>query len=99
MPSFSRGQDALDLPKMVEIVSGYHADHVLDGFLAAFGMLAVVLPLIRRKLFEKREIGFAHHAVQFDGFARIAFFVVSGNDPGVLIVGLDGCSGGSENEA
>jgi len=78
---------------MVDIVSGDHADDVLDGFLTALGMLAVVLPLIGGKRFEEREICFAHYAVQFDGFARIAFFVVSGDDPGVLIEGLDGGPG------
>jgi len=84
---------------MVDVVSGDHANDVLDGFLAAFGMLAVVLPLLGRKRFEQREIGRTYHAVQFDGFARIPFFVVSGNHPGVLIVGLDGRSGGSQNGA
>src|ERR1035437_9892278 len=72
---------------------------ILDGFLAALGMLAVLLPLIGGKRFEERNIGFAHYAVQFDGFAGIAFLVVSGDDPGVLIVGLDGGSGASEDGA
>jgi len=89
----------LDLANVVDIVSGYQADDVLDGFLAALGMLAVLLPLIGGKRFEERKICFAHYAVQFDGFARVALFVVSGDDPGVLIVGLDGGSGGSENGA
>src|ERR1019366_5029003 len=84
---------------MVDIVSGYHAYDVLDRFLAALGMLAVVLPLIGGKRFEEREICLSHDAVQFDGFAGIAFVVVSGNDPGVLIVGLDGGSGSSEDGA
>ncbi len=84
---------------MVDIVAGDHADDVLDGFLAALRMLAVVLPLVGRKRFEEREICFAHDAVQFDGFAGIAFFVVSGNDPRVLIIGLDGRSGSSEDGA
>jgi len=84
---------------MVDIVSGHHANYVFDRFLSAFGMLAVELPLIRRKRFEERKICFAHDAVQFNGFAGIAFVVVSGDDPGVLIVGLDGGSGGSENGA
>ncbi len=37
--------------------------------------------------------------VQFDGLAGIAFLVMSGDDPCVLIVGLDGGSGGSEDGA
>src|ERR1700692_4253414 len=80
-------------------MSGYHADDVLDGFPAALGMLAVLLPLIGGKRLEEREVGFAYGAVQFDGFAGIAFVVVSGGDPGVLIVGLDGRAGGSEDGA
>ena len=96
---FGWGQDVLDLANVVDIVSGDHADYMLDGFLAALGMLAVLLPLIGGQRFEERKICFAHYAVQFDGFARIALFVVSGDDPGVLIVGLDGGSGGSEDGA
>src|ERR1700687_5094887 len=80
-------------------MSGDHADNVLDGFLATFGMLAVVFPLIGGKRFEEREICFAHDALQFDGFARVAFVVMSGGDPGVLIIGLDGGSRGSEDRA
>src|SRR6266404_2327797 len=82
---------------VIDIVSGDHADDVLDGFLAALGMLAVVLPLIMGKRFEEREVRLAHDAAQFDGFAGIAFFVVSGSDPGVLIVGLNSGSGSSED--
>ena len=99
MRLFCWGQDTLDLADMVDIVSGDHADDVLDGFLAALGMLAVVLPLIGGKRFEERDIGFAHYAVLFGGFAGIALFVVSGDDPGVLIEGLDGGSWGSEDGA
>jgi len=93
------GQDLLDLADVVDIVSGDHADYMLDRFLAALGMLAVVLPLIGGKRFEERKICFAHYAVQFDGFAGIALLVASGDGPGVLIVGLDGGSGGSEDRA
>src|SRR5208282_6047781 len=71
--SFSRGQNAFDLPKMVDVVSGDHADDELDGFLPAFRVLAILLPLLGRKRFEQREIRFAHHAVQFNGSAQIAF--------------------------
>src|ERR1700676_2372233 len=80
-------------------MSGDHADDVLDGFLPTLGMLVVVLPLIGGKRFEEREICFAYDAVQFDGFAWIALVVVSGRDPGILIVGLNGCSRGAEDRA
>src|SRR6266853_5008522 len=84
---------------VIDIVSGDHADDVLDGFLAALRMLAVLLPLIRGKQLEEREVCFAHDAVQFDGFAGIAFVVMAGGDPGILIVGLNGGSGSSEDGA
>src|SRR6266699_7189616 len=84
---------------VIDIVSGDHADDVLDGFLSTLGMLAVLLPLIGGKRFEEREVCFAHDAVQFDGLAGVAFVVMSGGDPGILIVGLDGGSRGSEDGA
>ena len=84
---------------MIDVVSGDHADDMLDRFLATLGVLAVVLPLIRGKRFEEGEVCFAHDAVQFDGFAGIAFVIVSGGDPGILIVGLNGGSWGSEDGA
>src|SRR5258708_29357875 len=99
MRSFCWLQDALDLVDVVDIMSGYHADDVLDGFLTALGMLAVLLPLIGGKRFEECKICFAHGVLQFDGFARIAFVVMSGGDPGILIVGLNGGSRGSEDGA
>ena len=39
---------------MIDVVSGDHADDVLDGFLSTLGMLAVVLPLIGGKRLEGR---------------------------------------------
>jgi hypothetical protein len=66
---------------MVEIVSGYHADNVFDGFLSALGVLSEVSPLRGRERFQEREIRFAHHALDFDRFAWVALFVVSPNDP------------------
>src|SRR5260221_6854013 len=74
---------------MVEVMAGYHPDHVLDRFLPALGMLPIVLPLIRRQRLEEREVRFTHDAAQFDGFAGIAIVVMSGRDPGILIVRLD----------
>src|ERR1700694_3349342 len=62
-------------------------------------MLAVVLPLIGGKRLEEGKICVAHDTAQSDGFAGIAFVVVSGSDPGVLIVGLNGGSRSSEDGA
>jgi hypothetical protein len=41
-----RCQDPLDLLPMVYIVPGHHADHMLNRFLSALGMDAVVFPLL-----------------------------------------------------
>src|SRR5260370_37349981 len=80
-------------------MSGCDAGDVGDGFRTALGMFAVLLPLIGGKRFEERKVCFAHNALQFDGFARVAFVVMSRGDPGVLIVGLNGGSRGPANGA
>jgi hypothetical protein len=49
MPSFCWLEDAFDLVDVIDIVSGDHADNMLDGFLATLGMLAILLPLIGGK--------------------------------------------------
>jgi hypothetical protein len=38
-------QDALDLLEVVEVVAGHHVQDALDGFFAALGVHAVMLPL------------------------------------------------------
>ena len=40
-------EDALDLLEVVEVVAGHHVKDALDGFFAAFGVHAVMLPLFR----------------------------------------------------
>src|SRR5439155_14584667 len=45
----------------------------------------MVLPLFRRQGLEQRQIHLAEHAEDLDGFARIAFVVVPGGNPGILI--------------
>jgi hypothetical protein len=45
-------QNALDLLQVIEVVAGEHANDVLDRFLAALGMHAVMLPLFGRERFE-----------------------------------------------
>ncbi len=42
-------ENRFDLPHVVEIVSGEHADDVLNRFLSALGMHAVVFPLVGRQ--------------------------------------------------
>src|SRR5215470_15461302 len=87
-----RPQDSLDLLEVIDVVAGQHAHVMLDGFLATLGVHAVVLPLLRREGFEQREIGFAQHAKLLDTLTRVAFLVVPGHYPGVLVKGLDGRS-------
>src|ERR1700683_2304681 len=84
---------------MVNIMSGYHPHDMLDGLLAALGMLAVVLPLIRRKQFQQSKICLAYGAMQFDGSARVPLLIMASDEPGVLVVGLDRRSRGSKNGA
>lgn len=97
--SFGWSQDAFDLADVVDVVSGDHADHVFDRLLTALGVLAEMFPLPWGERLEEREVGFAQRALELDGFFGIAFFVVAGDDPGVLIVGLNRRSGVSEDGA
>jgi len=47
--SFSRREDALDLPNVIDVVAGEHPNDVLDRLFAAFGMNSMVLPLFWRE--------------------------------------------------
>ena len=84
---------------MIDIVSGEHADDMLDGFLAAFGMHSIMLPLFWRERLEQREVRFPKHAELFEGFAGIAFLVVPADDPGILIEGGYRSSRRTQNES
>ena len=84
---------------VVEVVAGDHLDDVFYAFFAAFGVGAGVLPLRRRERFVEREVGLTEDAHLLEAEARIAFFVMAGSDPGVLIVGLHGGSGRAEDGA
>ena len=44
---FFGGEDALDLLDVIHIVAGEHSDDCFNGFFAALGVDAVVLPLVR----------------------------------------------------
>jgi len=96
---FLSGEELLELFDVVEVVAGHHADEMLDGFLAALGVHAEVLPLLGREGFQERDVGFAHDAEHFERLARVAFGVMERGGPGVLVEGLDGCAGGAENLA
>ena len=45
--SFLRSEDALDLPNVIEVVTGEHPHDVLHRFDATLGMDSMVLPLKR----------------------------------------------------
>lgn len=47
-------QDSFYLLNVVEVVAGDHFDYVLDGLLAALGVLAEMFPLVGGQGFEQR---------------------------------------------
>src|SRR5258708_1532143 len=89
--------DPLDLSQMIEIVPGHHVNNTLDGFDAPLGMHAVVLPLLRRKRFQEREVAFPHRSELFQRFARIPLLVMAGAGPVVLVKRLNRGSRRAEN--
>src|SRR4029077_9577054 len=92
-----RSDDPLDLGQVIEIVPGHHANNVLDGFDAALGVHAVMLPLLRRKRFQKREVRFPRRAELCERFARVPFFVMARRGPAVLVKRLNGRSGRAQD--
>ena len=74
---------------MIDVVAGEHPDEMLDRLAPAFRVHAVVVPLLRRERFEKRQVRLSHDAEQLQRFQRIARGVASGRRPRVLIVGGD----------
>jgi hypothetical protein len=81
-------ENALDLLEVIEVVAGHHLQDTLDGLRTAFGVHAVVLPLLRIEGLEQHEICFANGAKCLEALTRIAFRVTSSRDPRILIVGL-----------
>jgi len=77
---------------MIDVVPGKHTCNLFDRFLPAFGMDAVLRPLLGLERFEQREIRLPQHAKLLERFVRIALVVMSADDPVVLIVGNDGCA-------
>src|ERR1700722_3931233 len=94
-----RLEDEFDLLQMIDVMARHHVQDALDGFLAAFGMQAVMFPLLGLQPLEHSEVGFAHGAKNFQALARVAFVVPAGRDPRILVVGLDRSSWRTENRA
>jgi hypothetical protein len=69
-----RREKTFDLLKVVEVVAGQQAREVLDGFLAAFGVHAVLLPLLGRE-----------RSVESERLMRVRLRVVAGRSPRILI--------------
>ena len=90
---FFASKDCGDLLQVVEVVPGHHGRKAFDGFLAALGMNAVMLPLLRREALVERQIRVPQYAELLQGLARVAFSVLPCGQPGLLIVGLDGVPG------
>ena len=47
--SFLRREEALDLPNVIDVVTGEHPHDVLHRFFTALGMDSMVLPLFLRE--------------------------------------------------
>ena len=60
--SLARLQDQLDLPQMIEVVASHQADHVVNRFLAAFGVHTELFPLVGRERFQQSQVDFAQGA-------------------------------------
>ena len=56
----------LDLFEVVDVVPGDHLHDALDGFFAALGMKAVMLPLLGREHFVQSQIRFMQDAELLD---------------------------------
>jgi hypothetical protein len=82
---------------VIDVVSGVHANNVLDGFDAPLGVQAVVLPLFGRKRFQQHEIGLPCRAEVFERFARVPLLVMARGGPDVLIKCLNRRSGRAKN--
>lgn len=91
--------DSFNLQDVIDVVPGKHFHDRLDGLFAAFGVHAVMFPLLGRKRFQHRKIGFAKYAELLERFARVALVVVERHDPGVLIESLNRSAGSAEDEA
>jgi hypothetical protein len=72
-----RGQNRFDLPQVIDVVACHHSRDVLDGLLAAFGMNAEMLPLLRRKRFQQGQVRLAGDTKLLEAFAGVAFGVVT----------------------
>src|SRR5580698_4003733 len=81
--------DALDLPYVICVVSGEHADDVCDALLATFKMHTVVVPRLFRKSLQHDQIVFSENAKHLQGRLGIALAVLKYRSPRILIEGLN----------
>src|SRR5580692_5612677 len=82
-------QNLLNLSKVVQIMTGKQRNRLFDRLPAPLGMNPMVLPLIGREGLQQCEIGFPGNAELLQRLAGIAVFVMSTDDPGILIEGFD----------
>jgi hypothetical protein len=77
-------ENALNLFEVIDVVARQHLHDALDGFLAALGMHAVMLPLLGREHFVESQIRFTQDAKLLYGFAGFALpplFPYPGSSP------------------
>src|SRR5579862_4078649 len=72
---------------------------MLNRFLPALRVHTIMLPLLRSKRLQQREICLAQRAELLQRFARVALVVVAARDPGVLIEGNNRRARRAQNEA
>src|SRR5215471_19111735 len=86
---FQFGEDALDLQKVIRVMSGEQTREVGNRFPAPLAVHAVVVPDFGSDLFEHGEIVLAQHAKYLERAPEIAVPVLEYRNPLVLVEWLN----------
>ena len=78
-------------------MAGDQRHQAFDRLGATFGVHAVVLPLLAGERLQQRQVCFAQQAEYFERLARVAFFILAGFGPGLLIIRGDGRAGRTQD--
>src|SRR6185437_1074304 len=73
--------DGFNLPHVIDVVPGNHADDVSYGFFAAFRMHSVVVPQFRWDRLQQRNIRIAEGAEQLQRCLGVTSGIVEGRGP------------------
>src|SRR5262245_58680822 len=80
------GADSLDLAKVQQVVAGVPANQVADALLAALGVHADALQIVRRGALDQVEIAAAQNAERRHRLARIGLRPAQLLGPEILVV-------------